>query len=116
MVPVEQQLVITGLGFPQRSPNGNGYLVCETTAGDIVLWLAPDPAPQLQQLQALTLPCPVRLPCLKDPEVAGRYWAPESARLVVMQVAEAPPDSTASLPSPSSQSPGPHWDGNRQPA
>lgn len=84
MVPIEEQVVITALGLPQRSPNGNGYLVCRTTEGEVVLWLAPDPAPQLRQLQALTLPCRVQLPCLKDREVAGRCWVPESARLVVV--------------------------------
>lgn len=83
MVPIEKQMVITALGLPQRSPNGNGYLVCQTAEGEVVLWLAPDPAPQLRQLQALTLPCRVRLPCLKDREMAGRFWVPESARLVV---------------------------------
>ena len=124
MVPVECQLVITGLGAVQRSPNGNGYLVCPTAAGDVVLWLAPDPAPQLRQLQALTLPCRVRLPCLKDPEVAGRYWAPESARLVVVGAASPKLDSprldSPRLDSPELDSPeldsAPGTPQNRQPA
>ena len=82
MVPVERQLVITALGLPQYSLNGNGYLICQTTEGEVVLWLAPDPAPQLRLLHALTLPCRVRLPCLPDRAAAGRFWVPESARLV----------------------------------
>ncbi|AAF11335.1 hypothetical protein [Deinococcus radiodurans] len=88
MVPVERQLVITALGLPQRTLNGNDYLICQTTEGEVVLWLAPDPAPQLRVLRALTLPRRVRLPCLPDRENAGRFWVPESARVVVVDSAE----------------------------
>ena len=78
MLPLEKKVVVTAIGVVEQTPNGNGYLTCQTSEGEVVLWLGPDAGPRVSWLLSQVLPLQATITCLKDRH-SGRYWVSERA-------------------------------------